>query len=64
MSTWPEPVTLTGTYVTVTPLSHGHHDDLVEATADGDFDPGFCEVDRDGLANAGSASGYECCFLI
>ena len=37
MSTWPEPVTLTGTYVTVTPLSHHHHDDLVEATADGDL---------------------------
>ena len=37
MSMWPEPVTLTGTYVTITPLSHSHHDDLVEATADGDL---------------------------
>ena len=37
MSMWPEPVTLTGTYVTVTHLSHSHHDDLVEATADGDL---------------------------
>lgn len=31
-----EPVTLTGTLVTLEPLSHAHHDELVEAVRDGE----------------------------
>ena len=34
---WPDPVTLSGTHVSVTPLSHAHAADLAEATADGDL---------------------------
>ena len=34
---WPEPVTLSGTHVSVTPLTQDHTDDLAEATADGDL---------------------------
>ena len=35
---WPlTPLTFTGTYVTLTPLSHEHHDDLVEAVRDGEL---------------------------
>jgi RimJ/RimL family protein N-acetyltransferase len=33
--TWPEPVTLRGTHAILEPLSHAHHDDLVEAVQDG-----------------------------
>ena len=32
---WAEPVRLDGTIVSVVPLAHDHHDDLVEAAADG-----------------------------
>lgn len=32
---WPEPVTLTGTHVSVTPLTQGHAIELAEASADG-----------------------------
>lgn len=35
MVTWPEPFSVKGQYVALVPLSHDHHDDLVEATADG-----------------------------
>ncbi|MEP5759644.1 MAG: GNAT family protein [Litoreibacter sp.] len=34
---WPEAFSLQGEYVSVVPLSQAHHDDLVEATADGDL---------------------------
>lgn len=34
---WPDPVTLTGTHVSVTPLTQTHAADLAEATADGDL---------------------------
>jgi N-acetyltransferase len=32
---WLEPTTLQGTFATLEPLSHGHHDGLVEALGDG-----------------------------
>ena len=32
---WPSPITLTGTHVTVAPLSHDHDIDLTEAATDG-----------------------------
>lgn len=35
MVTWPEPFAVKGQHVALVPLSHDHHDDLVEATADG-----------------------------
>ena len=35
MSTWPAPVTLTGTHATLEPLSQAHHDDLAQATTEG-----------------------------
>lgn len=35
---WPEPVTLTGTHVSVTPLAQTHAADLAEAAADGNLD--------------------------
>lgn len=34
---WPEPITLNGEYVTLTPLSQEHHDGLVEAVKDGEL---------------------------
>ncbi|WP_299348402.1 GNAT family protein [uncultured Shimia sp.] len=34
---WPDPVTLTGTHVSVAPLSQAHAGDLAEASADGDL---------------------------
>jgi len=34
---WLEPVTLTGTHATLAPLDMSHHDDLVEATKDGEL---------------------------
>ncbi len=34
---WPPPVTLTGTHVSVTPLSQTHADDLAKAAADGEL---------------------------
>ncbi len=34
---WPEPVTLRGSLVTLEPLAQGHHDDLVEAVKDGEL---------------------------
>jgi RimJ/RimL family protein N-acetyltransferase len=34
--TWIQPVTLRGTGVTLEPLTHAHHDDLVAAASDGD----------------------------
>ena len=37
MTTWPEPFSAEGKFVTVAPLSHDHHDDLVEAAADGEL---------------------------
>ena len=37
MMTWPAPITLTGTHATLIPLSHAHHDDLVEAVKDGEL---------------------------
>ncbi|MEP0943340.1 MAG: GNAT family protein [Rhizobiaceae bacterium] len=37
MSPWPAPFSLSGEYVSVVPLSQDHHDDLVEATADGEL---------------------------
>jgi RimJ/RimL family protein N-acetyltransferase len=33
--TWPAPITLAGPHVRLEPLSHAHHDDLVEAVQDG-----------------------------
>ena len=37
MKIWPEAFTVKGQYVTVVPLSMDHHDDLVEAAADGEL---------------------------
>ena len=37
MMQWVEPVTLRGTHATLVPLSHDHHDDLVEAVKDGEL---------------------------
>ena len=37
MDSWPEPVSMNGKYVSVVPLAREHHDDLAEATADGDL---------------------------
>ena len=37
MMQWLEPVTLRGTHATLVPLSHDHHDDLVEAVKDGEL---------------------------
>lgn len=37
MSVWPAPFSVQGRYVSVVPLSQAHHDDLAEATADGDL---------------------------
>jgi RimJ/RimL family protein N-acetyltransferase len=34
---WLDPVTLRGTHATLVPLSHDHHDDLVEAVKDGEL---------------------------
>ena len=34
---WPEPLTLRGNYCTLEPLSHDHHDALVEAVKDGEL---------------------------
>ena len=34
---WPDPVTLSGTHVSVTPLNQNHAVDLAEASADGDL---------------------------
>lgn len=35
--TWPEPTTLRGTHAVLEPLSHDHHDDLIEAVKDGEL---------------------------
>lgn len=35
--TWPAPITLRGTHVTLEPLSHARHDELVEAVRDGEL---------------------------
>ena len=35
--TWPQPVTLQGTLATLEPLAQSHHDDLLEATRDGEL---------------------------
>jgi RimJ/RimL family protein N-acetyltransferase len=37
MNPFTQPVTLTGRYATLEPLSHDHHDELVEATRDGEL---------------------------
>ncbi len=34
---WPEPITLHGRHAILEPLSHAHHDDLVEAVQDGEL---------------------------
>ena len=34
---WPAPITLRGRYAILEPLSHTHHDDLVEAVQDGEL---------------------------
>jgi RimJ/RimL family protein N-acetyltransferase len=34
---WPQPVTLCGSHVTLEPLSHARHDELVEAVRDGEL---------------------------
>jgi RimJ/RimL family protein N-acetyltransferase len=34
---WLEPITLHGTHASLVPLSHDHHDDLVEAVRDGEL---------------------------
>lgn len=34
---WPEPVTLSGLFCKLEPLSHNHHDALVEAVKDGEL---------------------------
>lgn len=34
---WPEPVTLRGAHVTLEPLTHARHDELVEAVRDGEL---------------------------
>lgn len=35
--TWPEPITLSGRYATLEPLSAAHHDGMVEAARDGEL---------------------------
>lgn len=37
MPHWPAPITLSGRFVALVPLSQTHHDDLVDAAADGDL---------------------------
>lgn len=37
MKTWPEPFSAKGRFVSVVPLSMDHHDDLVQAAADGEL---------------------------
>lgn len=37
MTVWPDPVDLHGAFVSVVPLSQDHHDDLCDATEDGDL---------------------------
>ena len=37
MEPWPAPFTVSGDFVSVEPLSMAHHDDLVEAAADGEL---------------------------
>lgn len=37
MKIWPEPLTLSGDYCTLEPLSLDHHDDLTEAVRDGEL---------------------------
>jgi len=37
MSNWPAPFSVKGRFVSVVPLSHDHHDDLVESAADGEL---------------------------
>lgn len=37
MNPFTQPITLTGTYATLEPLSHDHHDGLVAATRDGEL---------------------------
>jgi len=37
MVTWPQPVTLRGSHVTLEPLASRHHDDLVDAVRDGEL---------------------------
>ena len=34
---WPEPITLRGRHAVLEPLTHAHHDDLVEAVQDGEL---------------------------
>src|SRR5437899_12598350 len=63
---WPEPITLRGTHAVLEPLSHAHHNDLVEAVQDGELwklwytiipEPGkmAAEIDRRlGLQTKGS----------
>ena len=34
---WPEPITLRGSHVTLEPLSHARHDELIEAVRDGEL---------------------------
>ncbi|MEP1207760.1 MAG: GNAT family protein [Rhizobiaceae bacterium] len=52
MAGWPEPVSLDGKYVSIVPLAREHHDDLVEATADGDLHRLWYTMipDADGMA--------------
>ena len=37
MEPWPAPLTVSGDFVSVAPLSMAHHDDLVEAASDGEL---------------------------
>lgn len=37
MRNWPAPFSVEGKHVSVVPLAHDHHDDLVEATRDGNL---------------------------
>jgi RimJ/RimL family protein N-acetyltransferase len=52
MGKWPTPVSINGEYVSAAPLSQEHHDDLAEATADGDLHKLWYTMipDADGMA--------------
>ena len=52
MEGWSAPFSLQGIYVSVEPLSHDHHDDLCEATADGQLHKLWYTMipDADGMA--------------
>lgn len=53
MECWPAPFSLKGNYASIVPLSQAHHDDLAEASADGDLHKLWYTVvpDAEGMAD-------------